>query len=192
MAKGGYLMKCQDLMTRELEWVPGSTTVMEAASVMRNRSVGLLLVSQPTPEEPVGVVTDRDLAVRICADGLSPKDVRVGQISTVGVVTCREDEDLASAERRMGEAQKSRLAVVDESGRIVGVLSLTDILRGDRAGRALRTANAVLAREADAPQEPLENIHLTASTIEEEEAAAQRDHVVIMGEHRGSMKEFPS
>lgn len=184
-------MKCGELMKRELEWVTGATSVLDAARLMRDRSVGFLLISNPLATEDVGVVTDRDLAIRVCAEGLDASTTPIGQVATTGVVSCTEEEELATVEERMGEAQKSRILVTDSGGRIVGVLSLTDILRGDGARRAVRTANAVLSREADGPHAPLESIRLTASTPEDEELAMNRQPVPIVGAHRGSMKEFP-
>ncbi len=158
---------------------------------MRDRSVGLLVVLGALPDQPVGVVTDRDLAIRVCAEGLSSTETLVDQVATIGLVSCIEQEELETVEARMGEAQKSRIIVTDTTGQIVGVLSLTDILRGDRAGRAVRTANAVLARETT-PHAPLSSIHITPSTRQEEDAAVRHEAPPVMGEHRGSMKEFPS
>ena len=184
-------MTCSDLMNRQVEWVAGSSTVLEAARLMRDRSVGLVLVSDPVPGESIGVVTDRDLAVRACAEALDCAQTTVGRVATLGIVSCRDDDALQDAEERMGDAQKSRIVVMSSTGQVVGVLSLTDIMRGDGARRAVRTANAVLAREVTA-HAPVESIHLTASTPEDEEAAASRDHMVIGGARTGSMKEFPS
>lgn len=184
-------MRCGDLMNTDIEWIPGSASVQEAAQRMRDLSLGFLLVSDPVPDQAAGVITDRDVAVRVCAEGLDPRSTRVGQVATIGLVACSQDQDLSAAEQLMGETQKSRLVVTSASGEVVGVLSLTDILRGDGARRAVRTANAVLARDADGPHAPLESIHLTPSTVEDEDEAANRDHLVVGGGHRGSMKEFP-
>jgi CBS domain-containing protein len=184
-------MKCQDLMKTELQWVPGTATVLEASRLMRDRSLGFLFVSNPVPDREVGVVTDRDLAVRACAEGLDPKEARVGDVASLNLVTCVAHEDLSVAEARMGAAQKSRLVIVNDDGKIIGLLSLTDLLRGDRGGRAVKTANTVLAREAGAPHAPLESIHLTPSTPEDEEAALNRQTVMLGGNHGGSTREFP-
>jgi signal-transduction protein with cAMP-binding, CBS, and nucleotidyltransferase domain len=184
-------MKCRDLMSTDLVWVPGTASVFDAARVMRDRSVGLLLVSEPTPGRAAGVVTDRDLVIRVCAEGLNPRDQRVGGAATVDLVSCTDGEDLAVAEARMTDAQIARLVIVDDARRIVGLLSLTDILRGERGGRALKTANAVLSREAEGPHAPLESIHLTPSTRADEEEAAKSETVMVGGDHRGSTREFP-
>jgi signal-transduction protein with cAMP-binding, CBS, and nucleotidyltransferase domain len=147
-------------------------------------------VSDPAPGRPAGVVTDRDLVTRVCAEGLGT-DARVGDVATVDVVACADSEDLTVAEARMIESRIARLVIVDDSRRIIGLLSLTDILRGERGSRALKTANAVLSREAEGPHVPLESIHLTASTLADEEEAAKSETVMVGGDHRGSTREFP-
>jgi CBS domain-containing protein len=184
-------MKCRELMRVDLQWVSGDATVLDAARLMRDRSLGFLLVSDPVPGRAVGVVTDRDLAIRACAEGLDSRTARVGDVATLELVACTDSADLKVAEARMSESQKSRLIIVNDDRQIVGLLSLTDVLRGDRGGRAVDTANAVLSREAGGPHAPLESIHLTASTVAEEEEAAKRETVMVGGDHRGSTREFP-
>jgi CBS domain-containing protein len=184
-------MKCHELMKTQLQWVSGNTTVLDAALLMRDATLGMLLVTDPVPGRRAGVVTDRDLALRVCAEGLDPRVTRVGDVASMDLVVCSEDEDLGDAEARMGVAQKSRLLVVDDEKQIIGLISLTDILRGDRGGRALKTANTVLAREAGSPHQPLESIHLTPSTPADEEAALNRPTVMLGGDHRGTTSEFP-
>jgi CBS domain-containing protein len=184
-------MKCRDLMSVDLQWVPGAASVLDAARLMRDRSLGFLLVSEPVSGRTVGVVTDRDLAIRACAEGLDPHDARVGDVATLELVTCTEGDDLSVAEALMSGSQKSRLVIMNSGGQIVGLLSLTDVLRGDRGGRAVKTANAVLSREAGGPHAPLESIHLTSSTPADEEAAAKSETVMVGGDHRGSTREFP-
>jgi CBS domain-containing protein len=183
-------MKCQDLMSTDLPWVPGTASVLDASRIMRDLSLGLLLVSDPVPGRAVGVVTDRDLAIRVCAEGLDPREARVGDVATLELVVCTGGDDLKVAEARMIQSQKSRLVVLDDDRQIVGLLGLTEVLRGDHGRRALKTANAVLSREAGGPHAPLESIHLTPSTPEEEEEATKRETVMVGGNHRGSMREF--
>lgn len=185
-------MKCGDLMKIELEWVAGTSSVRDAARLMRDRSIGFLLVSDPAPDHQVGVVTDRDLAIRVCAEGLDTASTPIGRVATTGIVSCGENEDLDDVEKRMGDTQKSRIVVTNAEGDIVGVLSLADILRGDNVRRAVRTANAVSSREGNGPHEPIEGIHLTPSTPEDEERAMNGPHIAIGGTHGGSMKEFPT
>jgi CBS domain-containing protein len=183
-------MKCHELMNTDLRWISGDTMVLDASRLMRDLSLRILLVSAPVPGRDVGVVTERDLTVRVCAEGLDPRTVRIGDVATVELVTCGEGDHLKVAEARMIETQKSRLLVVDDNHQVVGLLSLVEILRGDHGWRALKIANALLSREAAGPHPPLESIHLTPSTPADEEQAANSASVMVGGDHRGSMREF--
>lgn len=184
-------MKCSDLMHMDLQWVPGSASAQEVAGIMRDRSMGFLLVYGQAPGQLAGVVTDRDLAIRVCAGGKHAQYVKVIDIATTTVTVCREDESLKAAEAKMIDEQKSRLVVVNANGQPVGILSLTDILLRDSAGRAVKTARGVLAREAEGPHTPLEQIKLTPSTPEDEEIASHQGSVTIGRRLGNSVKEFP-
>lgn len=184
-------MKCGDLMHLDLQWVSGNASVQDLACIMRDRSLGFLLVQANAPGQLAGVVTDRDLAIRVCSGDKSARDVRVIDIATKDVVVCQESQPLAEAEAKMRTEQKSRLVIVNSVGTPVGILSLTDILVGDRPLRAVKTARAVLAREAEGPHTPVEQIKLTPSTIEDEEAASQLTSVTVGRRRETSTKEFP-
>ena len=81
--------------------------------------------------------------------------------------------------------------IVDEIDRAAGVLSLTDILFHDRAGRAIKTAQGILAREAEGPHQPVENIKLTPSTPEDEERVAHQGSALHGGSYEPNVKLFP-
>jgi CBS domain-containing protein len=139
-------MRCEALMTPEPEVLRTDDTVRTAAAKMRDASIGFLLVLDDV-DQLVGVVTDRDLAVRVLAEALPP-ETPVGQIMTVDVVTCNPDDDLGRAERLMRMNQTGRLAVVDDAGRLVGVISLADIAQYDDAGRTGSVVGDITEREA--------------------------------------------
>jgi CBS domain-containing protein len=185
-------MKCRDLMNVNPEWISSRATVKEAAELMRDRSVGVLLVFDPEPGRLKGIVTDRDLATRACAENKRPDETLVVDIATTDIVTCVDEDDVTVAETKMGESEKARLVVLDGTGEPVGILSLTDILSGDRPGRAVRTARAVLARESKGSQPATDRIKLTPSTVADEDAAARQTSVMVGGSRDGSMKEFPT
>jgi CBS domain-containing protein len=184
-------MKCSELMRIDLQWVSGSASARDAARLMRDHSMGLLLVSGAEPGRVMGVLTDRDLATRVCAEDKPSADVKVIDVASRELVTCDEDEDLAAAEKKMKEEQKSRLVVLNLRGQAAGVLSLTDIILRDRSSRALKTARAVLAREADGPHTPLDQIALTPSTPEDEEAVSHEESVMTGRTTTGTFKMFP-
>jgi signal-transduction protein with cAMP-binding, CBS, and nucleotidyltransferase domain len=187
-------MKCNDLMNMDLRWVQSDATVTEAARLMRDSSIGFLLVCD-TPGRLVGVVTDRDLTIRVSADGKSPSATLVAEAMSQPVVTCLDSDYLTGAEELMQERKKCRLVVLDRAGTPVGVLSLTEILGRDRPGRAAQTARGVLSRDAGGPHQPIEEIGLTPSSREDEERAAHtaenQPSVAVGGHWSGSLKEFP-
>ena len=184
-------MKCNDVMNRNLQWIGSNASVGDAARMMRDNAIGFLVVFGPSAGQLAGVVTDRDLAIRCCAENRRPDETKVADVATKDVIVCGYDDDLKTAEKTMRQTEKSRLVIVDEVGRPVGVLSLTDIIRRDRPGRALDTARAVLAREAEGAHTPIERIALTPSTPEDEDRAMRQETATHGGSWGGSMKEFP-
>ena len=96
-------------------------SVEACARMMRDNHVGFVPVVDGRGQV-VGVVTDRDLAVRVLAEDL-PAETPVGEVMTRDVRICRFDDDVESAERKMASTRKSRLVVTDDGGRCVGVIS---------------------------------------------------------------------
>jgi signal-transduction protein with cAMP-binding, CBS, and nucleotidyltransferase domain len=182
-------MTCADLMS-ELEWISSAATVQQAAQVMRDRSVDLLMVFDPTLSRVVGIVTDRDLAVRACAENKRPDQTQVADLVTSEVLTCAEIDDIAVAQEKMLRAGRSRIIVADRDGRPAGMVSLNHILSLGSMGRATMRVLDPLPPEAAAMASPLEEIHLTPSTPEDEDAAI-RQETIVRGDWTGSMKEFP-
>jgi CBS domain-containing protein len=191
-------MRCKDIMSTNLEWLLESATVQQAAAQMAEQGVGFLPICDAAGQ-PLGVVTDRDLAIRAIAKSIDPQRTTVTRIMTSPVVTCLADSDISEAEQLMAEEQKARLVIVEKDGRTVGVLSLADLLEHAPQKQALATARAVLWREAlgprggAAPGDPL----LTNDPVAHQQAIADskampvRESVVTGGHRSGSMKEFP-
>lgn len=138
-------MQCRDLMRRPVENVSPHQSAVTAARAMREKNIGLLAVSD-LAGCLVGVVTDRDLAVHVLGEDRDPIATQVADVMTAEVVTCRPEDDLVRAEELMRQHHKSRIVVVDESNRPVGIISLADVAQADRAGAA-DTLAAVAARE---------------------------------------------
>lgn len=184
-------MKCSDLMHVDLQWVPGRASAREAARAMRDNSMGLLLVSDGEPGHVAGVLTDRDLATRVCTEDRLSRDVAVIDVASTEVIACGENDALEAAEKKMKQEQKSRLVVLNGQGQAVGIVSLTDIILRDRPRRAIKTARAVLARESEGPHTPVEQIKLTPSTPEDEDAAAAQESAMTGRSTNTSFKMFP-
>jgi CBS domain-containing protein len=155
-------MKCQDLMTLDLRWVRDTATIQAAAVSMQDNSVGFLPVIDGAGAL-VGVLTDRDLATRAVARNLEPATTLVSQVMSQTPVVCLEEEPIERAEQVMMDNQLSRLPVLGPGNRVVGVISLTDVVTRRRGSEALRTARGVLARDSAGPHVPVADIHLTPS-----------------------------
>ncbi len=118
-------MKVAASMTRHLDTVDADAPVREAAERMAARGIGVLAVA--SAGRLVGMLTDRDLAVRVIARGLDAEKTRVRVVMTHGVVTCYPDETARDAARRMCETGVRRLVVVDREETPIGLLSVTDL-----------------------------------------------------------------
>ena len=127
----------RDAMTSSPKTISTSTTAHEAARLMKSEDVGALPIVEG--DKLVGVVTDRDLAVRVLAEGKSP-DTAVSEIASKDVVTVDPDQTLEEAARLMAEHQVRRLPVVEEDGRLVGVLAQADVAQ---SGQDLLTGETV-------------------------------------------------
>jgi len=122
---GNQAQRLGDIMTREVEIVGPSTTLEQAAQKMDALQVGMLPVCEG--DRLVGVITDRDIAIRGVAEARDAKVTSVHDIMTPDVVYGFEDDDVVQAARLMEEHQVRRLVVLDSEHRLVGVLSVDDI-----------------------------------------------------------------
>lgn len=138
-------MLCRDVMRRPVHCAASHESAQSAAQRMQDANIGFLPVCDEGGSL-VGVVTDRDLALRVCADGSSATGIRVADIASGAVVSCRPDEDLTRAEELMVREKKSRIVVTDAKGGVEGVISLSDVAMADTA-RAAGILREVAARE---------------------------------------------
>jgi len=95
----------------------------------------------------VGVITDRDIAIRVVASG-RPGSTAIRDVMTNEVVACKPGDDVSKAERMMGAHQKSRIMCIDDDGKLVGVISLSDIAQREDSEQAAETMKQVSQREA--------------------------------------------
>jgi CBS domain-containing protein len=114
----------QEAMTPNPTTIEATTTAQEAARIMKSEDVGSLPIVDR--DKLIGVVTDRDLAIRIVAEGRGV-DTTVGEIASKDVVTVDPEQSIDEAARLMAEHQVRRLPVVEEDGRLVGILAQADI-----------------------------------------------------------------
>ena len=140
-------MLCRDVMLSYVYRCSGRESATTCARLMREHRIGFLPVVDPAGR-PIGVITDRDLALRVVAEA-RPFTTPVQDLMTVeSILTCRPDEDLASLETRMAQRRKSRAIVIDEHGACVGVISLSDIAQAEDTVRSGRLLREVTRREA--------------------------------------------
>ncbi|MEQ7874589.1 CBS domain-containing protein [Sphingomonas sp. ASV193] len=118
--------KIEQLMTREVETVTPDATVQEAAGFMLRADTGSIPVCHGGTV--VGMITDRDIAVRGVALGRGP-DCTVEELMSRDVVCARAGDDTEAVARKMSEAQVRRLPVLDDADRLVGMISLGDLSR---------------------------------------------------------------
>ncbi len=114
-----------DIMTRDVSVIQLTDNLQTAAQQMRDLDVGVLPVCDG--ETLVGMVTDRDIAVRGVASGLAPDEALVSDVMTDEVHSCSPTDTVDVAMKLMGDAQVRRLAVVDPDGRIIGIVALGDL-----------------------------------------------------------------
>ncbi len=121
-------MTCEQVMTRNPKCCVPSDSASRVAKLMKIEDVGGIPVcGSRDSRRLVGFVTDRDLALQVVAEELDPATTRIQDIMTREPVTCRADEDLESAFRRMETNQVRRLPVVDHNGELVGIIAQADI-----------------------------------------------------------------
>ena len=123
-------MKIKDIMTPDPSFCVPEHASVQAARIMRDKNVGIVPVVETESQRTlIGVVTDRDLCLAVVATGRHPDSVRIREVMTDTLVTCRPEEDVRSAADRMRENQVRRVPVVDEQGLLRGMVSTGDILQ---------------------------------------------------------------
>ncbi len=118
-------MKVSEIMTRGVEIASPDDTIQQAASRMAELDAGVLPVGEN--DRLVGMLTDRDIAIRVVAEGRNGAVVR--DVMSSSVRTCRESDNVEDVMRVMADEQVRRIPIVDESGAVVGIVSQADIVR---------------------------------------------------------------
>lgn len=127
-------MKVSKFMTRDVQLASPTQTIREAAQLMAKLDAGALPVAQD--DRLVGMITDRDIAIRAVAQGKSP-DTTVKEVMSQEVLYCFDDQEVKEIAHNMGDVKVRRLPVVNRDKRLVGIISLGDL--------ALNEASALTA-----------------------------------------------
>ena len=130
-------MKVKEAMTRDVCVIHCDRTIREAAQMMADNDIGAVPVSEN--DRLVGMITDRDIAVRAVCKGQGP-DTKVREVMSSEVMYCFEDEDLEHVAQNMGDIKVRRLPVVDRDKKLAGIVSVGDLARcedAEKTGRAV-------------------------------------------------------
>ena len=133
-------MRICDVMTRNVETVTPDQTVQEAAGFMLSADTGSIPVTDG--DKLVGMITDRDIAVRGIAKGYGPETL-VRDLMTGDIIAVRETDDVAAVAAKMSEARVRRMPVIDSDAKLCGIVSLGDLSREAESGAATEVLSGV-------------------------------------------------
>jgi CBS domain-containing protein len=129
----------RELMTVRPRTVKAGDSIVEAAKLMKGEDSGIAPIVDG--DRLVGVLTDRDIAIRVVAEGRDPRETKVEEIASQNLVTIDPQQDLDEALRLMAQHQVRRLPVVEEDGKLVGIVSQADVARradSERTGEVVQ------------------------------------------------------
>lgn len=121
-------MKCSEVMTQDPSCCLPTDTVFDAAQLMKSEGVGPIpIVNDKQTKKLAGIVTDRDLALKVVAEGLDPKQTKIEEVMTTGVQSCGPDDDVTNVLKLMEQHHIRRIPIVDDKDCLVGIIAQADI-----------------------------------------------------------------
>jgi CBS domain-containing protein len=121
-------MICSEIMTRNPEYCLPSDTVIKAAQLMKSANVGPIpIVADKDGKKLTGIVTDRDLAIKVIAEALDPNTTRLEDVMSNDVVSCKENDDVEEVLKLMKENQVRRIPVVGSNHQLLGIIAQADV-----------------------------------------------------------------
>jgi len=121
------ILKVEDVMVEGVVTVDADTSVMKAVKLMNENEIGCLIVTRRG--RAVGIITERDLLKRVIAKSKNPKKIRVREIMTKSLIAGQPNMDLEEATKLMFKMKIKKLPVVEQHGRLLGLITLTDVAR---------------------------------------------------------------
>ena len=122
------MKKCSDVMTKDVVTCTPQTTITEVAQLMKNEDIGpVLIVDNNDSKTLVGIITDRDIVLKVIADGQDARTTRVEAAMSKKLVTCRPDDNVDTAMKSMAQFQLRRIPVVGENMKLLGIISQADL-----------------------------------------------------------------
>ena len=135
-------MKCYEVMTKNPVCCLPNDMVAKAAQLMKRENIGSMpVIENEQTKKLVGIVTDRDLALKIVAEGRDAKSTKVEAVMTHKVVTCRAEDDLQKALDAMSEHQLRRIPIADNDNMILGIIAQADV--ATRVNQPEKTAEMI-------------------------------------------------
>jgi CBS domain-containing protein len=119
-------MFCSEIMTRNPECVTPNDSVMKAAQLMKSEDVGPIPIVKDG-RKLEGIITDRDLALKVVAEGRDPKTTPVEAVMTDNLVTCKGNDDVQKVLTLMQKHQVRRIPVVDNEDQLIGIIAQADV-----------------------------------------------------------------
>ena len=119
-------MKCSDVMTKNPKTCAPTDNVEQAAQLMKSEDVGPIPIVGDN-DKLEGIITDRDIVLKVVAEGRDPKTTKLSEVMTTDLISCTIDGDVEEMLDLMEDNQVRRIPVVDASGRLVGIVSQADI-----------------------------------------------------------------
>lgn len=133
---------CEDVMTPKPVCCLPTDNLMMVAQLLKSENIGSLpVIENNETQKLIGIITDRDLALRIIGEGRDAKSTRVEAVMTRKVVTCRADDDVQRALDAMSDHQLRRIIVVDSVNKVLGIISQADV--ATRVDQSEKTAEMV-------------------------------------------------
>lgn len=121
-------MICSEIMTTDPECCVPTDPVMKAAQLMKSEDVGPIpIVEDKDGKKLAGIVTDRDLAIKVVAEARDPKTTSIEEVMTEAVITCKETDDVDKVLKLMEDHQVRRIPVVDKSDHLLGIIAQADV-----------------------------------------------------------------
>lgn len=136
-------MSIKDLMNKNVVRVSPDASVREAASIMKSRNVGCVVIQEGAG--PVGVLTDRDIVTRAICDGRDVASTRVSEVMTHNAITLHEELGLEDALEKMRQSSVRRFPVTNSIGVVTGFISLDDLMR--LVGKEMAAFASILERQ---------------------------------------------
>lgn len=118
-------MEIAHAMHRHADWASAETPISEVAKMMQKDDIGAIPVGKD--DKLIGMITDRDIALRVVAEGRNPAKTTAEEVMTKGIIYCRTTESVEDAIHLMDQKKIRRLPVIDDKKRLVGMLSMGDI-----------------------------------------------------------------